>query len=1268
MQFLSHGINREATGLKQALRNDKKKFIEEVTEKAASLNVSEIYKELRPLIGTKKTRQRVRPVPSIRKENGELTKSREEYDRRWTEYFAAMEAGEEIDIDTFLEQTFLQQAEQELPSTWSPQELPQLAWLERAAQQIRRGKAPGFDQIPGEVFKAHPGHTARAMLPLLWKFTLKFQEAVGNKGGKLTTLYKHKGDMKDCTNYRSILLMAASGKLLRSATRPLINAPYSRGSQPLQLAGKKGSLVTFGSQAVKSFLNIHRQRNQTAAVIFGDVRSAFYLTLRQLTVGATCCYEDAAKLAQRFGLSEEVMGLLHKALNGEAAQQNLGSTEMQTGLLKQALSGTWFAQREDCLIATKRGSRPGDSWADVCFNVLFTEVVKQIVAELQMEGLCLTLPAPEVLCPYKLTTSATMLDLAHVTWADDIAVLVSIKEANLAAQATAKAARSLLEALNRRGMEASIGEGKTAALLLPRGKQAVKMRRQIFQQAKATIPILMEHACVDIPLISQYRHLGGEITARGGYLPDMKSKLARAKSAFWRLSKVFKSPLIKMGKKVILFQSTTLSIWTWGIGSWSWLSSKEYDFFVKATWGLYRLLLPPRFHPDGKIERWTNSEIQQQLNLPDPEGLLQEARLRNIGHMLKAAPLEVWALHVHDQEARRSSLSALKWFWTFMHNDCGLPHYDDWQPWIDSLQQRPQRWKALVKQATLRALRHQQLSFAVQKWHWRIYNEIIQVMPRVDAPPTAQVLPGELCLPCNRAFCSRKAWFLHANQCHGYQTAHGRAAAGRYCWVCAKLYNSHLSLVHHLRYSPRCCTYFLMHVEQPPHESPAQHPQMPWRPLACSGEMAPQSVDFEAEALQEKIMVTWQEVWKADAPPSDLNDTVSRINLTLQCVLPFVKIQLAFDAWQQRTSEDLPVLHLPWFGAMVGEIHRWFQQMVEIAGGMTEGADASWSSMATEEGRATFRPGQIHPKRWSVHPREAFYLHFFSGRRRQGDLQTMLEQCEVPAGMLMFVVSLDVTICPRRCDLRQPEQQQRWVRLIISHRVLGVTSGPPCESWSRARGQAVADCHGKAPRPVRHQQTPWGRPAISLKEHLQVFIGNDLMLFSILCIFLVAFFDGFTTLEHPQSPSQYGDHRPHASIWHTAVIEWLLATNLFTLLMVNQGHFHAKSTKPTSLLMSGVQSATLVHMERTMRTSSLPLKGSIGCDEHGWRTSSLKEYTEQFNGFLAKCFQVWLHMRQDCPSEDVYVDQEWLKDLCIALSTCPSAQKYGPDFFQEGRM
>ena len=79
------------------------------------------------------------------------------------------------------------------------------------------------------------------------------------------------------------------------------------------------------------------------------------------------------------------------------------------------------------------------------------------------------------------------------------------------------------------------------------------------------------------------------------------------------------------------------------------------------------------------------------------------------------------------------------------------------------------------------------------------------------------------------------------------------------------------------------------------------------------------------------------------------------------------------------------------------------------------------------------------------------FIHLFSGERRRGDIQEYLEKLEVPGGFFLHILSVDIIFDDRAGDLANARNQRMWLRFARAGLIAGVFSGPPCESWSRAR-------------------------------------------------------------------------------------------------------------------------------------------------------------------------------------------------------------------------
>ena len=71
--------------------------------------------------------------------------------------------------------------------------------------------------------------------------------------------------------------------------------------------------------------------------------------------------------------------------------------------------------------------------------------------------------------------------------------------------------------------------------------------------------------------------------------------------------------------------------------------------------------------------------------------------------------------------------------------------------------------------------------------------------------------------------------------------------------------------------------------------------------------------------------------------------------------------------------------------------------------------------------------------------------------------------------------------------------QDYWLRAIRSGFVVGLLGGPPCETWSRARGRELEGRRG--PRVLRTPEFPWGLCSLGLRELKQLIFGSTLLLY-----------------------------------------------------------------------------------------------------------------------------------------------------------------------------
>ena len=587
---------------------------------------------------------------------------------------------------------------------------------------------------------------------------------------------------------------------------------------------------------------------------------------------------------------------------------------------------------------------------------------------------------------------------------------------------TATASHIMITTIREHGMEIAVGEGKTAIVMSPRGQGALTVRRSFFSQEKAVLPVFDESQTFMVPLVHHYKHLGGQVTAGAGMMLELQSRCKKAKAIFWRAARqVFRSKHLSLQLRKQLFTSCVMSTWFWGCGAWPALNKTETKYFESTTWQLWALLLPPR-PPDADF--WTHSGIQLALEVPSPLAYLHEARLRHLGLLVKSGPQALWTLILHDQNMRVPLRDSLQWFVQALEDDCELNSLENWGLWEDLMMNNPARWKRLVAIAASRHLKHELRLLQVSHWYKEL-SQILQQHGLFDFPQdddqVSLRLP-EYCLVCAKHFTSRRAWFLHAHVVHGYQSMHGRVARGDTCFVCSKKYPSNGALMHHLRYSSRCCMAFAMRdsvEDQQPVPQETQHRQCPWRSVELDGQTPCNEtvVDFEAEALHAQLNLVWENMVFEGSSVAWSLALANELIVALHCILPLPKIRFYFDAWLDKFRPLNRVLN-----DAVPHVVAWFAGFCAVPG-----ARAVEKALLSEEERHRCRIAAASPSPWGLLPVEMYFLHFFSGRRRSTDLQSSLERLTLPDGHQMWILSLDLQICEKRCNLLLPEHQRTWI-------------------------------------------------------------------------------------------------------------------------------------------------------------------------------------------------------------------------------------------------
>ena len=276
-----------------------------------------------------------------------------------------------------------------------------------------------------------------------------------------------------------------------------------------------------------------------------------------------------------------------------------------------------------------------------------------------------------------------------------------------------------------------------------------------------------------------------------------------------------------------------------------------------------------------------------------------------------------------------------------------------------------------------------------------------------------------------------------------------------------------------------------------------------------------------------------------------------------------------------------------------------------------------------------------------------YYLIFFSGHRRPGDIASWIQ-----AGSDIQPIPIDVAIDKDAGNLLDI---QLWLRVIRSGQVLGGHGGPPCETFSEARWLEVeTEC---APRPLRDEDFPWGRLNLTLKEVKQMVLGSVLFLRTTVLLFAIYCNGGAYTLEHPKGPPPLIGRW---CIWHSSFLRRMMKLPDVAKINFVQGPLGRPFWKPTTLCtarLPRLAANIFSKYDRSWRPSQT--LGGWCPETRTWRTSAAKAYPERLSQAIAEEI---LDYSQRVNSEGESTFVPGLEEALTALT------QWDPYWFGEGGM
>ena len=1272
--------------------DDKAAYISRIGTEAAAQNNTDIFATLRKLsVGSGFRKKSLAPLPLLKSDDGVVLQSWESRDDRWREHCASMEAGILTTTDSLLNSSRKTSFKRlQIHPDHDVTSIPSLRDLEGAFRRIRPRKTPGVDNIRSDLCSLAASDLAWKYHSLLTKMVTTYSEPMQMKGGVLVSAWKS-GSMGDVDSYRSLLLSSHVGKALRRTLRPRMVELYTTVAPSLHVSVKAGGNVTHASHALRGYLNASQKLKRSTAILYLDIKSAYYRVIRQLASNLTTCDADIARVMQHFELEPEEMHHLLHEIKQKSALQHAGADVHDELLIEELLQHTWFTTcTKRTMTESLAGTPPGDGMADVVFSFVFQRLLSKVHEDLQdLLSWAGPINMPEVGITVPANTTMDLPPMIEVVWADDLAFALSAPTAQEATSQIAIVARHLFQKCLQHGMRPNMARNKTEVMLFLRGAGSRHLKRELFNSdAPALFVEEVPETYSHLRITGSYKHLGHRLQLGDDIFGELKARTGQAHSVFRKYRRqVFQNRRLPLNKRKYLFQTLVLSILRYGMGSWPRLTGKSWLYFQSRIMALYRGLLRPTI-PDPELRMWNNDRILAYLDLPSPSTLLHDSRLRYSLSLLRHGPQQLWYILLAEHEWLELLSESIAWMQEqligYGPDRYGHPFTPDWDKWF---REQPQAVKGWIS----KAVRHATLQSCIRtqwfEWHHTFLLECQRSGLNINFPWTTLVQPeparaGDLdaCLQCRMIFRGRGPWSVHAFKKHGRINWRRHFISTGRCEACMKDFHTPTRLLHHLNYSSECAL-TLRRNRIRTEVQPGRNSKREVRDGA-----------LKIPAIRSEGPIRAWENWDGIQDDPDIDDAL--MDDLVDCMLairedtPVEEGVLLFKNALAASDNAFSTIRYT-FGCLVSDqiselegVHadrqrmvmlmvkdllrlRWFfnEEDIEQAGPLPMADDLrgnAWKYCSVDRSRKCWTNTRHDPRN---HFKDFAIVHLFAGERREGDLESFLENITVPAGAVKVVLSVDIIYDPRNADLSEEGVQQRWIGFINKGLVAVLVTGPPCETWSssRALGGVAGHAHGDGgPRMLRTAEWMQGLPGLRLREARQVLMANILLTFSIMAVLCMLRAQRVSLLEHPSEPQEAW----MPSIWKLHVIDLLVGHDRAQLHHLQQGRYGGHSPKPTTLLVTAPDHTAIRESLQRFAITELPKALSMGREAGGrgeYSTAKLKSYPPLLCRAMADIAEKW---GRDCffVQSDHHSDQDFLDYVARLRCGFNLAAQRGQDY------
>ena len=1072
---------------------------------------------------------------------------------------------------------------------------------------------------------------ARIAYAIMMKTCLYGQEAVEHKGGRLAIAWKNKGDPADCAAHRSLLVSSHFGKTIHRALRQKYHGLYIQYMQAQQLGGRPCMPVGVPLHMTRAFMRWQQRMHRSTSIVFLDLTEAFYRVVRPLALGGDFSDAHIAHIAAGLGLDADALHSFYQQLGEPSALQETGAPLHVQRFMQALHVDTWFTiGDQNDLIKTAQGSRPGDSYADVVFGLLWAKLLRKYEQKLIDAELLTFIPDHDTPALFGFdATDRPQIALLGPTWMDDLCVCLCASSNSELIEKTTFALSLLIDMCKDMHMQPNLRKGKTEVMFCFRGQGSRQYRRQFYSQEQ-NLPVVCEDTTHQVSVVSRYLHLGGILHHRVVTRVEVTRRLGIANQAFSQHRRIlFCNPQLTWDKRREIFTTLVLSKLVYGFESWTFETQQIRSQLHAGIIKLYKRLLGHKH-----AAHLTDEEVLIEANLPSPTDLLRGCRLRYFGTLYNCGRAAHWGLLTEDRQWIELIEDDFKWLWIQLRNNTDLPdpvhHYPVWH---DLLLHHGGYWKKLVKKGIAHACLQRANNAIATQLHCRVANFLHTKgwVSKLPQKACSEIDPPQVfgCMQCGTTQATKAGESAHMFKRHGHRASARKLFDGTACPHCLREYHTRAKVLAHLRQGTVCRRSLIGRRMQcnvmPGTGSRLDHDleaaidgALPFQ--IGHGPHLPDDTRHDFVSYDIDVVETIYLCLVDFAGEEDLKTVISRevCNIPISWSTCHATFKYFLDTFTEGDAEPLSLSF-----EQVTACIRDLMQPTHWPFLTRCARQESSKKVCLEDWEEWFAEHAVNPQSaWThcgaiprVFGKQKIVLHAYAGRRRRGDIEWyMSEIAKLHPDHLIMTASVDIIIDSVYGDISRADTRDYWLFHISNGHVVGFIAGPPCNTWSKARNIQVSNHFG--PRVVRTPTEPWGMESLRLGELRQVMLGSLLLGFAFECLVALATCAGSGLLEHPKDP----EDPELVSIWRLPILRMILTLPNMRTISLSQGLFGAPSAKPTTFLVLGLPTLER-DLHSSMLTPHLPQGASIGRDSTGqYRTAPLKEYPPALCRAIAASF------------------------------------------------